>query len=250
MRKKNKDKDIKIGRPTQKLGVIEKISKLIDRYGIAKVILSIMIFIVITVVVVLAYNQKPIIESILKERERATQIEEFNMINLRLTEINPRVENVLYRLLMRNNTDRAFIFEMHNGVENIGGLPFVFLDMTYEEMRHDTIRSISKNYSNVNMSRYKTSSYLARNNHFVGTMGDLRSIDPLLAFKLESDNISFIAIYPIRTSEISVGWVCLANQDGGIVEDLIYLKGSLLEASIELSNLFDITKLKGSSRGW
>lgn len=250
MRKKNKDKDIKIGRPTQRLGVIEKISKLIDRYGIAKVIMSIMIFIVITVVVVLAYNQKPIIESIIKERERSAQIEEFNMINLRLTEINPRVENVLYRLLMRNNTDRAFIFEMHNGIENIGGLPFVFLDMTYEEMRHDTIRSISKNYSNVNMSRYKTSSYLARNNHFVGTLEDLRSIDPLLAFKLESDDISFIAIYPIRTSEISVGWVCLANQDGGIVEDLIYLKGSLLEASIELSNLFDITKLKGSSRGW
>lgn len=250
MRKKNKNKDIKIGRPTQKLGVIEKISKLIQRYGIGNVIMSTTIFIIMTIVVILAFNQRPIIESILKEREKSARIEEYNMINLRLTEINPRIENILYKLLIRNGVDRAFIFEMHNGIENIGGLPFVFFDMTYEGVKDDSIYHISKNYLNINVSRYTISTYLARNNHFVGTIEELRCIDPVFAFKLKEDDISFIAIYPIRTSKMIVGWVCLANQDNSVIEDVTYLEGSMLDASIELSNLFDITQVQETSKRW
>jgi hypothetical protein len=46
--------------------------------------------------------------------------------------IDKHIHKALERVLMRTNSDRVFIFELHNGEMGLGGLPFLKMTNTYE----------------------------------------------------------------------------------------------------------------------
>ena len=48
--------------------------------------------------------------------------------------ITPEVKSVLRDVLLQTQASRAYVFEFHNGAVSLGGLPFVFMSCTYEEL--------------------------------------------------------------------------------------------------------------------
>ena len=68
-------------------------------------------------------------------------------------QIDPLIKADLVDLRGEVNASRAFLFEAHNGGNNLNGLPFLYVDMTYDEPRHDLVR-IQDEYKNISQSRF------------------------------------------------------------------------------------------------
>lgn len=115
---------------------------------------------------------------------------------------NSKISELLLRLLVETYGDRASILEMHNGKDNPKGLPFLYLDMTYERKR-DGVPSLVDECHDLNLSHFEMSNYLFENRFFIGTVEELRHIDSYFVDRLCKNDIKYLAIIMINTdSEI------------------------------------------------
>ena len=65
--------------------------------------------------------------------------------------ISPKINKILSDLVIETEGDRAIIFEFSNGTSNLAGLPFLFVNATYEAISYRTI-SVAASYQRVNVS--------------------------------------------------------------------------------------------------
>lgn len=224
-----------------KINLIEKISKMLNKYGYKNVLSSLFIFISFITVIIIFANQKVIVENIIKNQQQETKETEMNSLKFRITEVNPRVDAILYKLLVETKADRAYVMEMHNGTDNPTGMPFVFGHMTYEKMANENTPSVIYQYDKINLSALTFPNYLIKNKYFIGGIDELKKIDSKLYFRVSENNIKYIAIYSIRTIDVEIGAVGISFfDDSNINKNKI--ESSLIDASQKLSILLDITK--------
>lgn len=235
-----KNKSVVSDSLSDKFNLIEKIAKMLTKYGYKKVISSMLIFILFIGTVIVFLNQKSIMDKIIYEQKKEQQIEKMSHMKFRINEVNPRVDAILYKLLVQTKASRAFIMEMHNGTDNPTGLPFVFGDMTYEKLANDSMESIIFQYNHLNLSSMPMATYLIKNKKFIGTMDELRKIDSNLSKKMDSNGAKFALIYGLRTIDIEIGWVGL-TYDYDFCDNINKIEGSVIDASQNLSILLDIT---------
>lgn len=200
-----KNRDVKTGFVNNKMVTLEGINKLIKRYGIPNVLVSFFMLVFMIFIGITYVKRDAIFDSYQYRLEKEFQLKERQLLEYRVGELNPQVQNILLKLLNRTNACRAFVFEMHNGVENTIGLPFAYFTMTYEELRMDYGEYISSEYTKVNLSKLKLSNYIAKKKHFVGNVDELKQIDDYLAHRFKRDNVDFIAIYPIKVGDSIMG---------------------------------------------
>ena len=226
----------------EKIGVIEKIVAMITTYGIKKVISALIIFMLVIITSIVFINQKVIINKIVKEHNKEMQTATAKKLEFRIKEVNPRVDGILYKLLLKTKADRAFVIEMHNGTDNPTGLPFAFGDMTYEKLGNDSVQSVIYEYEKINLSTLPLATYLGRNKRFVGSIEDLSKIDSRLAKKMTINGCKYIGIYSIRGSDLEIGWVGVSycSNRPKNAEDVNLIEGNLLDSSERLSILLDI----------
>lgn len=114
--------------------------------------------------------------------------------------INAELKQIIYTM----HADRAFICEFHNGSNNFAGLPFLYLDMKYEQV-NDTVMHIDDEYVNFNMSRYDFFPQLFKTYYWEGTTDDLREIDARLASNFERDCIGSCAFITLQGTDGMIG---------------------------------------------
>lgn len=238
-----KKKNDELQEITEKITIIDKIAKMLSKYGYKKVISSVLIFMLLAATIIVFSNQKMIIERIIKEHQQEIQIDEANKLKFRINQVNPRVDASLYRLLAQTKGDRVFIIEMHNGTDNPSGLPFVFGDMTYEKLGNDSVESILYEYDRINLSAFPIATYLIKHKRFVGTIEDLKKIDIRLGKKMEINGAKYVALYGIRGIDVEIGWLGVTYCNSTPSEkDKDNIESSLLDCSQGLSILLDMTK--------
>lgn len=225
---------------TEKLNIIEKIVKMIGNYGYKKVISALLVFILFIFTIIIFSNQKVIVEKILAEHKKEAQLENANNLQFRVKYVTPRVDAILYKLLAETKADRAWVIEMHNGIDNPTGLPFAFGDMTYEKMSNDTVPSVLIDYDRVNLSAYPISTYVIKNKKFVGNIDELKKIDKRMSMRVETNNIHYLVIYCITGIDVEIGWVGLSyyNEQPGNIKAI---ESYILDASQKLSILLDMS---------
>lgn len=223
-----------------KFNIIEKIAKMLTKYGYKKIISSFVIFVLFIGTIIVFTNQKTILDKIINEQKKEQRKEEVNKINFRINEVNPRVDAILYKLLAQTKADRAFVIEMHNGTDNPTGLPFVFGDMTYERIANDSIESVIYQYEKINLSTLPIATYLIKNKKFIGSMDDLKKIDSRISKKMSSNGAEYVAIYGLRTINSEIGWVGITYCNK-TTEHISNIEANMLDASQTLSILLDIT---------
>ena len=140
--------------------------------------------------------------------------------NIRL-EISPKINRTLTKMLYEMKADRVSILEMHNGKENSTDLPFIFCDMTYEEVK-DGVSYVSEGYVDMNMSKFSFPSYVYKNKFFIGTLNEMKEIDKRFALRLDLSETQYIGIILVRTS-VDIGFLIVSFKNTPeLTKDEIY----------------------------
>lgn len=220
------------------LTFLDKFLLLLDTYGVKKILQACAFFVTLFLVNVLfsVLQNDTIVEKIVESMAKN------HSINSEIrSEINPKVNTKLLKMVYDLRADRAFILEMHNGKENPTSLPFLYCDMTYEEVneQHD-VRYINDEYENLNMSKYDLPNYLYKNRVFIGTIEELRQIDRKLAARMDENGVKYCALILIKSS-IEIGFLGVSyNFDPCLTKEQIHAKmGDHVQ---EISILLDLSK--------
>lgn len=204
----------------ENLGFLEKAVKIVDTYGWWKVLQSILFvglflfFIYYIPVVTKTTVEKTTIETIENVNKDK---EEEHLKNLEMRrKLQPQIEAILNSLLQDSKADRAFIIELHNGSNNLNGVPFLHGSVTYDASV-DGLDLIDEEYQNLSLSRFEMATYLHNNFDFIGTIDEFRKIDRKLAAKLASNDVKYIAMTTLHNGKNEWGWFgLLFNRDTDI----------------------------------
>ena len=95
--------------------------------------------------------------------------------------------------------------EYHNGKENPALLPFVYLDMTYEQTARKDMNYISGEYQNMNVSLFQMPVYLAEHYFFAGTTDELIEVDQKIGRRYQDHGTEYCAIMLLRSEGTMIG---------------------------------------------
>lgn len=197
--------------------------KLISEHGMFKMLQAFLLIIVSVFFIMFAnaMNNEEIIEKYLIAEvdfhSEGTDIR---------TEISPKVNNTLLKVMYELDADRVCVLEMHNGKENPTSLPFIYCDMTYEHTK-DRVPYVSEEYENLNMAKFTFPYYLYEHKIFIGSLEQVYKIDKRLAMRLELNNVKYIGIIIVRGSD-DIGFLMVSYlnkpeiTDEMIHDNLIY----------------------------
>lgn len=191
------------------LSFFEKAVKIVDKYGGWKVIqaivyVSLFLFIMFYIP---AMTKVTVEQATIRSIETADRNkEEQHIRNLENRKaIQPQINSALSSVMNKTNADRAFIIELHNGSNNLNGVPFLHGSVTYEFTR-DGIDNIDEEYQNLSLSRYEFATYLHNNFSYFGSVDELAKIDKKLAMKLYSNGVVYVAVTTLHNGKNEWGW--------------------------------------------
>lgn len=130
----------------------------------------------------------------------------------RRREITPKINATLSELMYKYGADRVAIVEMHNGTNNTAGLPFIYGEMTYEQVR-DGVTHVDGDYMKINLTRFTIPLYMAENNFFCGSVEEIAKIDEKFASRIESDGTKFITGFVLYGSSVEIGYLIMTWGD-------------------------------------
>ena len=104
--------------------------------------------------------------------------------------VNHLIDNELKDLIIQLDADRAAILEMHNGTNNFAGLPFVYADMSYEQISNK-ISYATDEFKNLNLAKLSFCSVHWKDKTWIGTVNEVEKDDPYFAAKLRYVEVNF-----------------------------------------------------------
>lgn len=170
------------------LGWIEKIGGMLKKYGLQNIFLSVMVLFLTIVVGQVAFNP----EGVLKKVENIKQKAHTEAVMKRL-ESEPKIRETLVNLRGELRADRVYILETHNGGNNLAGLPFIYVDLTYAEPKN-ALSWLENEYKNVRLSRYPWATEVYNHTYWSGEVENLESLDPELYYRLKNEGVTFMAV--------------------------------------------------------
>lgn len=191
------------------LSFFEKAVKIVDKYGGWKVIQAIVyvgLFLFI-IFYVPAMTKVTVEKATMQSIETADKNkEEKHIKNLENRKaIQPQIYSTLTAVMNKTNADRAFIIELHNGSNNLNGVPFLHGSVTYEKTR-DGVENIDEEYQNLSLSRYDFAAYLHNNFSYFGSVKELEKIDKKIALKLAANGVEYVAVTTLHNGTNEWGW--------------------------------------------
>lgn len=120
-------------------------------------------------------------------------------------ENSPVIDKLLYQVMSTYQADRVCVVEMHNGTNNVAGLPFIYGEMTYEVCR-DTIHPVGEDYTKFNLSRLTFPMYMLEKGFFCGDMNELAKLDSKFANRLMTNGTTYLCGYTIYGKYGALGY--------------------------------------------
>jgi hypothetical protein len=223
------------------LNLLTKMADIITKYGIKKIIGSLIVISFIGVMATLYSYRDVIINKIFNNTEEIKG-ETVSQIQFKTKELKPRIDAILLKLLLETDANRSFIIESVDEVDKVDGLTYKYGNMTYEQVSGTNIPLITDGFQHVNLSKYEFVKYLMVNTMIYGTMDDMMKIDSKMGTKIKEncpDNYMYI-----------IGMCGSSNKDLGLIgigyvttkgEYSPKILGRVMDASQRISTLLDIT---------
>lgn len=211
------------------IGWLEKVLALEQRYGLRAIFNSFLIIFVAVVVGWIAFNPTSIIDKI----QKAQTAQHKEQIELR-KQADPIIKNCLANLRNELGADRAFLFETHNGGSNLDGLPFLYVDMTYDEPASG-IHRVQDEYKNLSQTRYDFMDYVYRKTFWFGNIEELKEDDMELYYRLYKAGVTHLAILIIYGNDLPSGAVGVVFSHD--IPDEYRLKQSMHKAGSKIASL-------------
>lgn len=220
----------------ENLGFLEKTVKLVDRYGWKKVLGSILMVAVFLFFIyyIPARIKVASEEAVLKAIKITNQEKEEEHINdiEKRRKIQPQIDATLKSLLISTKADRAFIIELHNGSNNVNGIPFLHGSVTYEKSA-DGLEMIDEEYQNLSLSRFEMATYMHENFDFIGSIEKMKTIDKKIASKLAANEVKYIAVSTLHNGKNEWGWFgVMYNRDTNLPTEKDLLNKMMMTSQI------------------
>lgn len=228
-----KNQEQKINILTSIFGIFQKSVEWSKKYTFLEMLKGLFVLITSAAVLFIFLNPSYFLERYeqFKDKQHTEEVD-------KRVEISPKIQIILDKLLLTTKANRAYIIEFHNGTNNLNGLPFLFGDMTYEEVSNDDLEYISELYQNVPLSRFPISQKLFENGFWYGTVDELANIDKRLASRIKINNGSWIALILLKGQEHYLGVIGVSYTDSAQVKKEVVGR-NLRTAAINTITLLD-----------
>ena len=123
---------------------MDEIIKLISTYGLAIVISGLVLYFAIQFAHVF-----------LEEYKQKRGIQHHDELHDIRAQVSSVINILLDRVLLKTRSDRVYVFEFHNGITSMGGLPFTKMSNTYEALNEGTASELHAR-ENMPMSLYSS----------------------------------------------------------------------------------------------
>lgn len=151
---------------------------------------------------------------------------------------SPLIRSELKDLLITLGATRASVCEMHNGTNNLAGIPFLYMDMTYEEKSPD-VDCITDEYHNFNMGKYPFITSHFDGKSWIGSIDDVEKEDEHLAAKLKLGDSKYGAWVILRGVNSVIGFLCVTFNDKDDHPDKATIMSELMDSAQLISSLLD-----------
>lgn len=154
------------------------------------------------------HRKDNIVKSVVDEEERRQVIKQKQhdaLIQYRIS-ITPKISNILKDLIINLGAAKVCVFEMHNGTNNVSGIPFLFADMLYEEAKDEKLYTMDE-FKNLNLTRYSFIPRHLKEGSWCGTIESLTKEDPKLADKLKIINVEYAAMMLLEGVDRPIGFL-------------------------------------------
>ncbi len=187
----------------------EKAVQVVDKYGSWKVFqaiiyLGLFLFIIFYIPAITKATVERVTTESINSADKDKETRHLENLELR-KEMQPQIYAILGTFLEKTRADRAFIVELHNGSNNLNGVPFLHGSVTYDKSR-EGLEPIDEDYQNLSLSRFSMSTYLHANYNYIGSVEKLSTIDKKLAAKLVSNDVKYIAVMTLHNGTNEWGW--------------------------------------------
>ena len=157
--------------------------------------------------------------------------------------VTPKINDMLEKYMYELKADRAVIFEIHNGKENVTHMPFRFADMSFEKTndQNKEIAFISNQYQGIHLTDYKIPYYLSDNNYFIGDVDEAKRIDPRFGLLMEKANGHYMCATTLRSNGLDIGFLAFFyDYEDAPEESREEIQETLKKASTIFSSLLDL----------
>lgn len=220
----------------------------IDKFGIKKILQGCLI-IAMFLLADFAYNaihNDKMIEAIASKIESRDNQAEQKGLDIR-KDIGPKITHDLTKMMYSVGADRACIFEFHNGKENATALPFMYFDMTYEEVNDEIgAEYVSDGFANLNISFFKIQYYLAEHTFYIGSVSDMRSIDNRFANRVDEIGGKYVGLIMLKSNGVNIGILGVMFNVEHPSVDRDYIHSKLDHYVQDVSSLLDLNVQKTS----
>ena len=216
-----------------KKSFLREILELIDSYGVIRIIGAVILMVFISYATYLSFNPSIIFERYEKyESERHYEMFDYRMHSL------PYVQNNLNLLLHDSDAMRAFVIELHNGKANSAGLSFNYGTLTYESL-DEGVLSIREDYTEFSLDRYPLLVKVYNDGFWCGDIEKLLSVDKRLAYKMCSNDASYLALATIYGIKSEIGFVGITFNCEDCPKSEVELRKVLTKYASMISPLLD-----------
>ena len=187
----------------------EKTVQVVDKYGSWKVFqaiiyLGLFLFIIFYIPAITKATVERVTTESINSADKDKETKHLENLELR-KEMQPQIYAILGTFLEKSRADIAFIVELHNGSNNLNGVPFLHGSVTYDKSR-EGLEPIDEDYQNLSLSRFSMSTYLHANYNYIGSVEKLSTIDKKLSAKLVSNDVKYVAVMTLHNGTNEWGW--------------------------------------------
>lgn len=197
------------------IGWMEKLGNFINKQGLKNTFLTIMLLFLCIVVGYYAFNPMAIIE-----RVEVSQTKAHNESIIKRKNADQIVRSSIVEMRNRLGAQRSFVFETHNGGQNLAGLPFLYVDMTYDEPLNN-MKRLQDEYKNVSQTRYKIIDQIFNANFWCGDVSKIESVDKELYYRMLKEDVTYLAILILYGEYNIIGAVGITYNNPDGVEPII-----------------------------
>ena len=206
-------------------------------------------FITLTIVIILVVGGKILYNAAGNEKvmdaisdwiaEQNINTEEKGM-EIRQDITTPAIQKELRLLCYTLNADRVFLFELHNGKKSAGGLPFVYADMSYEEVNIEKcLEYVGTEFQNIPLTLYKYPNYIFHKRYEYATLAEISEIDMAFANHIWKIGGKYLATIYITIHGKPLGFLCASFHSEPVITDAV-IKDKMENSARILKPLLDL----------
>ena len=187
-----------------------------------------------------AADSKELMDAIVERVNHKNEIYEERGIEIRQDIVTPGIQKELKMLCYTLNADRVFLFELHNGKKSAGGLPFLYADMSYEEVNLERcLEYVAIQFQNVPLTLYKYPNYLFVKRYMYSSVEEIAAIDNAFAKNINDMGGKYLATTYITIHGKPLGFLCASfHSEPVLSEDVI--KEKMTNSARILKPLLDL----------